>query len=211
MLIRIRFLLLTLVLGAALVGLAACGDDDDEGDGEEPTAAATEPAAATDEPSSTQPATTPGDGASSLSLTSSAFADGEAMPVEHTCNGANTSPPLTITGVPEGAVTLALTVVDIDGPGGEFVHWTAWNIEPTVTEVPAGTVPDGAVEGQTGLGTPGYFGPCPPSGTHRYVFTVYALDAALELDAEASGLAELEAAMEGHILGSVDLTGTYAA
>lgn len=121
-----------------------------------------------------------------MSLTSSAFADNEPMPVQYTCDGDNISPPLTIDGIPEGAASLALTVIDIDGPGGAFVHWTVWNIDPATTAVPENTVPQGGGEGATSRDEPGYFGPCPPSGTHRYVFTLYVLDAPLQLSELAS-------------------------
>jgi Raf kinase inhibitor-like YbhB/YbcL family protein len=103
-----------------------------------------------------------------------------------------------------------LTVTDIDGPGGDFVHWTIWNLDPTATELLAGAVPDFGTEGRTGRGDPGYFGPCPPSGEHHYVFELYALDEALDLDPATSGKAELLAAMQGHILDQAKLTGTYA-
>lgn len=179
----------------------ACGGDDDSSPVATPAGGsiATEP-----------PAEAGGPSAGSLQLTSSAFEDNAAIPVQYTCDGDSISPPLAISGVPEDTAALALIVVDIDGPGGGFVHWTVWNIDPATTEVPEGAVPGGGTEGQTSLGDGGYFGPCPPSGVHRYVFTLYALDAALVLDAATSGRAEIEAAMEGHALESADLTGTYS-
>jgi hypothetical protein len=186
---------------AAVVAFAACGDDDN---GYGPDATSTIAPSATDASSATN-----APGTSSLRLTSSAFNDGDAMPVEYTCDGNDTSPPFAIAGVPDGAAALALTMIDIDVPGGGFVHWTVWNIDPATTEVAQGTVPGAGVEGQTSRGSPGYFGPCPPTGTHQYVFTLYALDAALVLDPATDGRAEIESAVEGHVLATAELTGTY--
>ncbi|MEX1254524.1 MAG: YbhB/YbcL family Raf kinase inhibitor-like protein [Dehalococcoidia bacterium] len=192
-------------LGLALTLVAVACDDDEGGDG---TATATTEPQATDQ----APAPTATDAAASgeLSLTSSAFADNEAIPVKYTCDGDNVSPPLAIGGVPEGAATLALIVDDPDAPSGSFVHWTVYNIDPTTEKVAEGLAPGDGTEGLNGTGQPGYTGPCPPSGTHRYIFTLYALDVGLNLDAAASGKEELEAAMAGHIVAQTELTGTYA-
>lgn len=190
----IRFAPLALVALLALVTLA-CGESEET---PEP-AAPTEPGVTATEPA----------GAGELSLTSSAFGDNESIPVRYTCDGDNISPPLTISGVPEGAAALALLVDDPDAPGGSFVHWTVANIDPTVTEVPEGAVPQGGVEGTHGAGGTGYTGPCPPSGEHRYVFTLYALDAPLALEAGAFDKEALLAAIEGHVIAETTLTGLY--
>ncbi len=192
-----RFALSGLLTIACVAGMLAC---DGGGDG---AATPTEPAPATPTEASgdAQP-----DG--ELQLTSSAFGENEAIPVRYTCDGDNVSPPLTISGVPDAA-SLALIVDDPDAPGGSFVHWTVWNIDPATAEVAEGTVPGNGSEGLNGGGRAGYTGPCPPSGTHRYIFTLYALDAALTIDPESSGKAELEVAIEGHILAQAELTGRY--
>ncbi|MEX2160262.1 MAG: YbhB/YbcL family Raf kinase inhibitor-like protein [Dehalococcoidia bacterium] len=194
-----RFLLALSI--AALFAFAACGDDYD---GSTPDATSTIAPGATVASSATD-----APDASSLRLTSSAFNDGDAMPVEYTCDGNDTSPPLAISGVPDEAAALALTVVDTDVPNGGFVHWTVWNIGPATTEVAQGAVPSGGIEGQTSRGSPGYFGPCPPTGMHHYVFTLYALDAALVLDPAVAGRAEIEDAVQGHVLATAELAGAY--
>jgi Raf kinase inhibitor-like YbhB/YbcL family protein len=148
--------------------------------------------------------------------------------VQYTCQGANLSPPLEWSGVPEGAQSLALLMDDPDSQPPGFVHWVIYNIPPTSTGLPEG-VPAGprladgtlqgtndyallAQEGQTHPGGApinrlGYDGPCPPSA-HRYVFGLYALDAVLELAAEATK-ADLLAAMDGHVLGEAELSGVF--
>jgi len=144
----------------------------------------------------------------SLQLTSSAFTDNQPIPLQYTCDGENTNPPLAITGVPESAQSLALIVDDPDAPGGTWTHWTVWNIAPTTTEIAAHAVPDGAVEGTTSFGKPGYGGPCPPSGTHHYVFTLYALDTPLSLSSDAD-VAQLKAALAGPVMAKTQLIGLY--
>ena len=196
-----RIVPFALIAVIALSSAAACGDD---GDDAGPAATAGAPTATSSPAAEGTPSASGG-----FALTSASFGDNETMPVQHTCDGANTSPPLAISGAPDGAASLALTTIDIDGPGGAFVHWTVWNIDPATTDVAQDAVPPGGVEGLTGRGTAGYFGPCPPSGTHRYVFTLHALDMTLELDPVMSGNAELQAAIEGHVLASAVLTGLY--
>ena len=139
-------------------------------------------------------------------MTSSAFAANERIPAMHTCDGANTSPPLALTGTPSTAVTLALILDDPDAPGGTWVHWVAFNIPPT-DEISA----DVALLGTSGSNSwdlTGYGGPCPPSGTHRYVFTVYALDSAIALG-EGATKADLLSAIDGHVLGTAQLIGLF--
>ena len=143
---------------------------------------------------------------SSLVVSSSAFRDGEMIPVEFSCDGEHVNPPLSISKIPDGTQTLAIIVEDPDAPKGTFDHWLVWNI-PVSSSIPANTNP--GISGVNGAGKTGYHGPCPPSGTHRYFFHVFALDSRLELFAGETRKA-LEAAMEPHIIGKGTLMGRYA-
>ncbi|MDE1829970.1 MAG: YbhB/YbcL family Raf kinase inhibitor-like protein [Thaumarchaeota archaeon] len=140
-------------------------------------------------------------------ISSSAFEDNGTIPTQYTCYGNNVSPHLTISGVPQNAKSLVLTVVDIDAPSGPFTHWIMWNISPSVTKLSGEnmTFPQGI----TSDGTHGYKGPCPPSGTHRYFFTLYALDTSLNLDPNTTRNV-LEQAMSGHVIDKTFLMGTYS-
>lgn len=144
----------------------------------------------------------------SLSIASKAFPHNSMIPAAHTCDGADESPPLSIRDVPEEARSLALIVDDPDAPAKTWVHWVVWNIGAETKEIPAGSVPPGALQGRNDFGRPGWGGPCPPSGTHRYFFKLYALDALLPLPPGASK-AQLEEAMKGHVLGKAELIGLY--
>jgi Raf kinase inhibitor-like YbhB/YbcL family protein len=144
----------------------------------------------------------------SMKLTSSAFEDGSAIPMQYACDGGGMNPPLGLADLPKGTESVALVMEDPDAPKGVFVHWILWNISPFVSQIPENSIPSNSKEGLNGKGTQGYVGPCPPSGTHHYVFTVYALDTMLKVDAPADAAA-LRQAMEGHILQEVSLTGTY--
>lgn len=147
-------------------------------------------------------------------LSSPAFKDGAEIPVEYGCNGANTSPTLKISGVPKGTKSLALIMDDPDAKqvvGKTWVHWTLWNIKPDTKEIPAGKVPKGAVQGTTSFDSTGYGGPCPPAGTHRYFFKLYALKVQrLNLKPTATEAA-LVKAMKGKILKEAKLLGRYSA
>ncbi|MBI4022890.1 YbhB/YbcL family Raf kinase inhibitor-like protein [Candidatus Berkelbacteria bacterium] len=143
-----------------------------------------------------------------MKLTSPAFEQSGAIPTRYTCQGGDVSPPLAIADVPDGTKSLALIVDDPDAPVGLWVHWLVWNLDPTLTEIPAGTVPRGGVEGTTSAKTTGYHGPCPPDREHRYYFKVFALDTLLELP-PSTAKADLEAAMEGHIVNHAELMGRY--
>ena len=142
-----------------------------------------------------------------MELSSSAFEHGGMIPSTYTCDGKDISPPLAVSGVPDGTVSLALVMDDPDAPGGTFDHWVVWNIPPQATEFAEGTEPPG-VEGRTDFGRLGYGGPCPPSGVHRYMFRIYALDAALDLP-EGSRKGQLLKAMQGHVLAQALLQGNY--
>ena len=149
-----------------------------------------------------------------MQLASSAFQHNQTIPSKYTCDGANVNPPLQISRAKSGrdgaqpVSTLALIVDDPDAPGGDFVHWIMWNIDPGTTAILENTLPAAAIEGLTDFGTTGYGGPCPPSGTHRYQFKLFALDTALALTSKAKK-ADLLKAMEGHILDQTVLIGLY--
>ena len=142
-----------------------------------------------------------------MKLTSPAFQNNAQIPSEHTCDGRDLSPPLSISGVPSNAKSLALVMDDPDAPVGNWDHWIVFNISPSASQMPKGTEPKG-VAGKNSWGRTGYGGPCPPSGTHRYLFKLYALDAALNLP-EGATKKELERAMQGHIISQAQLMGTY--
>jgi Raf kinase inhibitor-like YbhB/YbcL family protein len=141
-----------------------------------------------------------------MKIKSTAFGNDEMIPVNYTCDGEDINPPLTISGVPADAKSLVLIVDDPDAPAGTWLHWAVWNIDPAVMEIPENSLPAGAVEGETDFGTPGYRGPCPPSGIHHYFFKLYALDTTLELGVSAT-VQDIEEAMDGHILESAELVG----
>ncbi len=146
-----------------------------------------------------------------LRVESAAFADGAAIPSKYTADGDDVSPPLAWSGAPAGTKRYALVVDDPDAPGGTWTHWTAWNLD--ATKLDENVRPDATtsfVQGRNSFGHPGYGGPSPPSGTHRYVFRVYALDGPLDLAPTADADA-LRAAIKGHSLAYGALVGTYAA
>jgi len=147
-------------------------------------------------------------------LTSSAFKNGSAIPSKYTCDGTDVSPPLSWSGVPAGTKSLALITDDPDAPVGTWVHWVMWNIPANPTSLKEGleknaALADGTKQGISDFKRPGYGGPCPPSGTHRYMFKLYALDTTLDL-ADNTTKAKLETAMKGHVLGQATLMGTYS-
>jgi Raf kinase inhibitor-like YbhB/YbcL family protein len=148
----------------------------------------------------------------SLRLTSAAFGEGAMIPAKHTADGEGVSPPLSWTDGPAGTKAYALVVNDPDAPGGTWTHWTMWNLAGTSLpeNVKPDAAPSGAVQGRNSWGRAGWGGPSPPSGTHRYVFRVYALDAPLAL-APSSGESDLVAAMRGHALAVGELVGRYSA
>jgi Raf kinase inhibitor-like YbhB/YbcL family protein len=148
-----------------------------------------------------------------IKVTSSAFKDGELIPRRYACNGADVSPPLAWTGVPEAAQTISLICDDPDCPGSTWVHWVLFNLPAGVKELAEAVPPNmelanGARQGHNDWHRIGYGGPCPPGGTHRYFFKVYALDVALDLQPGATK-AELLGAMEGHVLAQGQLMGRY--
>jgi Raf kinase inhibitor-like YbhB/YbcL family protein len=169
--------------------------------------------------SSSSPATTPTAGLTpqatastspAMTLTSTAFTDGASIPVEYTCDGANTSPPLAWTGAPSATRAFALLMEDPDAPSGTFVHWVLYDLT-SGSSLPAAVATDAAIatQGENSAGRRGYTGPCPPRGSmHHYRFTLFALDAPTGLLPGAPA-AELRSAIEGHTLATATLTGTF--
>jgi Raf kinase inhibitor-like YbhB/YbcL family protein len=187
---------------AALLLLAACG-----GSSPKPSAVST-----TSQPAPTGTVSTPirvGTAPASIKLSSPAFAAAGTIPTEYTCNGRDISPPLRWSGVPGGARELGLELIDLDAPGGPFVHWALARIPPRVTSLAAGeSVPPGAVAGRNSFGKIGYGGPCPPpgAGRHRYVFVLLALRS-------PSGLSQgfgADALSGSRVLALGELEATYA-
>ena len=143
-----------------------------------------------------------------MKITSPAFGNNQPIPSRFTCDGDNVSPPLVFSDVPDNAKSLALIVDDPDAPLGTWVHWVVFNIPKEVREIKENSVPQG-VQGLTSAGQPSYQGPCPPSGTHRYFFKLYALDATLSLQDKADKKT-VEAAMQNHIVAQAELIGLYS-
>lgn len=144
--------------------------------------------------------------ATKLTVTSSAFKATETIPPEFSCDGGSRVPPLAWTGVPKTAKSIAIFVDDPDAPKGTFTHWLVTNLPAATTSIPkGGALPAGAKVAKNSNGGDGYYGPCPPTGRHRYVFHVFALDAAIT----AATKDELTQAIAGHIVASGELLGTY--
>ncbi|TDW75100.1 YbhB/YbcL family Raf kinase inhibitor-like protein [Kribbella pratensis] len=172
-----------LLWAAVLVSTAACGG----GSGKEP--AVTAP--------------------TSITVTSPVLRDGEAIPSKYTCDGKGISPPLAWTGTPAGAKALALVVDDPDAPRGTFTHWVLLDLDPGTSSITEGTTPPGAKQANNSAGKPSYYGPCPPSGTHHYRFTVYALSKATNL-ADGAGLDEALEAIDAATIARGRLTALYS-
>ena len=149
-----------------------------------------------------------------LSLSSPIFPEGEKIPVKYTCDGQDISPPLMWGKPPPGTQAFALIMDDPDAPGGVFTHWVIFNLPVDSRELPEAVTRENqlenkALQGMTGFGRVGYGGPCPPTGpAHHYLFSLYALDQPLDLNAGASKRQVLDA-MQGHILAQGQLTGIY--
>lgn len=143
-----------------------------------------------------------------MKLSSPAFGNLDKIPEKFTCDGENISPPLEISDVPEGAQSLVLVLEDPDAPRGTFVHWVVFNIDPMTSRVMQGEAPADTIESVTSTGKRGYFGPCPPSGTHRYFFKLYALNTALDLPTSITADALLKRVKQ-HILEETELVGLY--
>ena len=185
-------------------------DEDDMGETEEAEQPSepepTEEPAATEEP---EPLPEP----DPLTLTSPEFAEGDPIPAKFSCGGENVSPTLEWTDPPEGTQSFALILDDPDAPGGVWVHWVLFNIPADARSLPENvpgypTLEDGSMHGKNGWGKMEYGSPCPPSGTHRYVFKLFALDIVLDVEPGLTDI-ELTDMMEGHILAEAELMGTF--
>jgi Raf kinase inhibitor-like YbhB/YbcL family protein len=142
-----------------------------------------------------------------MKLTSPAFVHGAAIPKEYSCDGGNNLPVLKITDVPKIAKSLALIMEDPDAPMGTFVHWLVWNISP-VSPVLSKKEISMYYQGKNSAEKTGYLGPCPPHGTHRYFFTLFALDRTLTLQPGANKH-HLMQVMAGHVVEQTELMGTF--
>jgi Raf kinase inhibitor-like YbhB/YbcL family protein len=198
---------LTAGLAVAFV-LAGCAGSGSSASAAVPSSAAPVSASPSDSEAAMSPSSSPST-AGTLALTSSAFQPGAAIPAKYGCQGADVSPPLAWSGVPSGATSLAIILTDPDAR--DFVHWVAWGIDPASGGLAEGAGAPGASDltaGSNSFGKTGYGGPCPPSGTHHYVFELLALDQALSLNAGASA-DQLRAAANGHTVATTTLIGTY--
>ena len=139
----------------------------------------------------------------------SVFSNNAKIPVKYTCDGEDVSPPLEISEIPNGTKTLAIISDDPDAPMGTWVHWVVWNIKVEGKTLKIEEGQKIGIEGKNDFKNLGYGGPCPPSGTHRYFFKIYALDIDLDLVA-GSTKAQLESAMKNHILAKIELVGLYS-
>jgi Raf kinase inhibitor-like YbhB/YbcL family protein len=172
-----------LLAAVVLVGSAACSSDKT---GKEPAVSAP----------------------TSIKVTSTAFQDGGSIPEKYTCDGAGVSPPLAWTGVPADTKSLALVVDDPDAPRGTFTHWVLLDLDPATRSIAEGATPSGAQQANNSAGKPSYFGPCPPSGTHHYRFTVYALSKPTGLSSGAK-LDDALKAIDASTVTRGRLTATY--
>lgn len=145
-----------------------------------------------------------------FAISSRTLATGQPIPAKYTCDGQDISPPLHWSDVPQGTQSFALIMDDPDAPVGIWVHWILFNLPADLRDLPEKAAPPkGSLEGKNSWGRLGYGGPCPPGGTHRYFFKLYALDTTLNLASGASK-EQLLKAMEGHILGQAELMGVYS-
>lgn len=148
-----------------------------------------------------------------MKLESSAFTPNQLIPATYTCDGKDLSPPLSWSEPPEGTKSLVLIVDDPDAPDRTFVHWVVYNLPATTRQLPEGLshqpeLSQGGIQGKNDFDRYGYGGPCPPSGTHRYFFKLYAVDTGLELEPGATKSAVLQA-LEGRVLEQAELVGHY--
>jgi len=149
-----------------------------------------------------------------LTITSTAFAAGKPIPANYSCDGKGISPPLAWSGAPVGTQSFALIMDDPDAPSGTYVHWVIYDMPGSSQGLSEGIssdakLADGSLQGSNSSRRTGYTGPCPPSGTHRYFFKLYALDTNLDL-ASGAGKEQLLKAMQGHVLAQGELMGTFS-
>jgi Raf kinase inhibitor-like YbhB/YbcL family protein len=143
-----------------------------------------------------------------VKISSPVFKNKQMIPQKYTCDGENINPPLQISDIPKETQSLALIVDDPDAPSGDWVHWLVWNINPKTQSIGENEISEKAIQGINDFNRQNYGGPCPPSGTHRYQFKIYALDTILDLP-PSSRKKDLEKAMENHILDKDTLIGLY--
>ena len=143
-----------------------------------------------------------------LRVSSPAFNHQGQIPGKYGCAGANINPPLKIENVPAEARSLALIFDDKDAPRGTYVHWILWNIRPDTKQINEDSVPEEAIQGKNDFKKNNYGGPCPPTRPHRYVLIIYALDVRLDLSSEST-TADLEKAIEGHVIAQAQWAGVY--
>src|SRR5205807_8106712 len=148
-------------------------------------------------------------GGAKMKISSPSFQESGVIPDKFSKNGQNVNPALRFEGAPAEAKSLLLIVDDPDAPVGLFTHWLVWNIDPKTSEIAESSAPGGAVQGTNDFPKKGYGGPCPPSGTHRYYFKIFALDQTLDLKSGAKR-AEVDAAMRGHVIAQGELMGRYS-
>ncbi len=144
-----------------------------------------------------------------MTLTSPVFGDRQRISSVYTCDGEDINPPLEFHNVPDDAASLALIVEDPDSVGKKWTHWVVFNINPHAAGIHEDTVPDGSIEVVTDFGEKGYGGPCPPTGTHRYCFKLFALDITISATEDITR-EEIEELMEGHIIEQAELIGLYS-
>ena len=144
-----------------------------------------------------------------MKITSSAFEHKQPIPFRFSCDGSNINPALKIAEVPPNAKSLVLIVDDSDAVGGKFTHWLLYNIDPKTTDIEENSVPHNARQATTSFGGKSYGGPCPPSGTHRYHFKLFALDTELALS-DSADIEDVENAMENHVIDWTELIGLYS-
>ena len=192
-----------------LMALPACH----KGGGKEAPAEVVSPSASGDPQPEQDAQTADGQGVPSMTgpsiqLTSPAFRDQHDIPAQYTCEGEGGMPTLNWSGIPASAKSLALVMDDPDAPNGTWVHWVLYDVPPSATGMSEGVHPAGAHEGKNSWGKTGWGAPCPPSGRHRYIFKLYALDTMLG-DIGNPTEADLDKEMQGHVVGQATLTGTY--
>src|SRR3989344_4149198 len=150
-----------------------------------------------------------GRGKSYMKITSPVFGNNKNIPSKYSCDGKNINPPLQFVDVPSSAKSLVLIVDDPDAPNGTFDHWVVFNIDPKTTEIKENSTPDNGVVGSSSIGNSKWVSPCPPSGTHRYFFKLYALDAILDISQNSNKEAVLDA-MKEHVIAQSELIGLYS-
>lgn len=143
-----------------------------------------------------------------MKITSPDFAEGGNIPARFTCDGEDISPTLRISDAPAATTSFVLIVDDPDAPDGTWNHWLIWNLRPGLKEIPAGSVPEGAIQGENDFLNNNYGGPCPPSGTHQYNFKLLALNTVLDLPSTSDRKA-LDQALRGHVVAQAHLMGRY--